>query len=465
MTDHKQALFFNAHHLVTDATSIALVVKELGLAYARLTAQKPTSANMIRPQYADFLLKSRDTARTPLHLEAVKFWRERFDRLTQSSPSAVEFYGQTPTTVSTRSTRLAYQLSRQQAKKLEQLSRDASTRALTRDMSICNIFTSTLLALIHRLSGNNDVVIGMPAANRHTKAAKQTIGLFVELYPLQTCIEPDESFSSLLRKVRDESNALLMNAFPGAGHPDALRSFNTVLNYLNAKIEFADFKTQTRWLHPGSGDSSHHLRLEVHDFDTTGQANLLFDLNESVFDEAARAWLVQHFDLLLNTFLDTPESVISEISLLSQTDVANARLTIDAAKPNRPASDQSIVSAFEAQARATPDKPALTTDTDTLSYAQLAALARQLAEQLSSEHGIKTGDVVAILTNRGAEAIVGILGVLRAGAAYVPIDPNYPKQRIEQILTDCEAQVLIGPKEHAPSACVSQRIQHGRESG
>ncbi|MFK7962983.1 MAG: amino acid adenylation domain-containing protein [Burkholderiaceae bacterium] len=457
----QQTLYFNAHHLISDAISTALVVKELGLAYARLVAHQPPAANSERPQYADFLLKRRDVARAPLHQEAVKFWRGQLDRLSQSPQAPIEFYKPTPASVSTRSARLAYRLSSQQVEKLEQLSRNPETRALTRDMSISNIFTSTLLALMHRLSGRDSIVIGMPAANRHTKATKQTIGLFVELFPLQTCIEPDESFNSLLRKVRDESNALLMNAMPGAGHPDALRSFSTVLNYINAKIEFSDFKTQTSWLHPGSADAAHHLRLEVHDFDTTGQTSLLFDLNESVFDEAARTWLLQHFDLLFNAFLDTPERAISTVSLLGQTDAASARLAASSVKPNQLASDQTIVSVFDAQALSTPEKPALITDTETLTYQRLAALAGQLAGQLINQHGIKAGDVVAILTNRGAETIAGILGVLKSGAAYVPIDPSYPKQRIEQILTDCQARVLIGPNEHAQtlvSAGVSNMV-------
>ncbi len=435
--------FISNHHLIADATSMANIVREVGLAYTRrlnnpLNNQLPDPS---LPQYADFLRHQHEAKKTPQFHQAAKYWLEKTQTLVSSPPPAIEFYGSQPKSVSTASNRFKRQLSGEQNTKIRALALNPEIRALTPDMTVHNIFVAALAALLHRLTGRGDLVIGTPAANRPTKSLKETIGLLVELYPLQLQIDENENFVSLLKKAREQNNGLLMNAQSGASQPEALRSFNVVLNYISAKINLPGFKTASQWLHPKTGDSNHHLRLEVHDFDSTGEPELLFDLNQDVFDKEASQWLMDHFFRVLDTLIDDPQCRISQIELVEQSEAISPKdITPESARGNT-----TIVSIFRECVEHYPDRTALATDDYHLTYRALDELATTLASKLITDHQVARGDIIGIACNRDAETIIGILATLIAGGAYLPIDPAYPDQRISLILEDAQPKLLLAP--------------------
>ena len=190
------------------------------------------------------------------------------------------------------------------------------------------------------------------------------------------------------------------------------------------------------WMHSGYGDSQHHLRLEVHDFSNTGNLTLNFDFNTTLVPEYQCQWAVAHFSQLLDALLSSPQQLIDQMDIVSEAErslLLPPSTNTSAITPD--AFGQTLVGQFQQQAIRTPNQTTVIFQHQTLTYAELDHQSNQLAHYLAG-NGIKTGAVVGLFLNRSIRLIVSILGVLKAGAAYLPLDPDYPTQRTAFILGD-----------------------------
>jgi amino acid adenylation domain-containing protein len=184
----------------------------------------------------------------------------------------------------------------------------------------------------------------------------------------------------------------------------------------------------------------HALRLQVHDFSANGRYTLHFDWNDACLPPAQRARAIQHFEQILDACLEDPDTRISRVRVLTEGDLeALAVLRDDGA---RPLPSRTVVELFEAQAEATPDRIALRQGAASVTFDQLRRRSHALAARLV-ERGVQPEDRVAILSRRSIDTVTAILATLRAGGAFVPVDPSYPDTRQEQLLDDCGARLLL----------------------
>lgn len=417
--------YLNQHHLITDIESVRRIYLTVSDFYRRSVAGTLAQAPTL-PAYADVSLP-------PLSNRAIDYWRQF-----QATPIAL--YHRTAPQVSSRTRRISYELGPERTAALKKLALASEASALTPQLSLFNVVAGILLAYLHRSSGSAQVAIATPAHGRPSKLLKETMGVFIELFPLQATIEPDETFSSLFGKVREASGALLRHAQPGASQFAPSRDVNVVLNFIHAKLPAFDGRSvRSQWIHPGAGDPRHHLRLQVHDFDDRGSLQLHFDFNCDLFEPELQERAPSHFLALVDAVIRDRTQPITHVGLVDETERADL-LTMGQCE--QADITTMVVQQFEAQVGRTPDAIALTCESQTLTYRQLNEQANQLAHYLQ-QLGVTAKAPVGICLRRSPEMLVAIWGVLKAGGAYVPLEPTHPPERIAHILQDTQVQWVL----------------------
>lgn len=435
-------LYITQHHLTADAMSVTNLFKRWGARYARLLTGSPEQLRE-PPRFADHLAEVRRLQQSPKLIAARAFWEESATAQ-RVQPSVYGHHG----TGSGRTRRVRLTLGADRAARLARCAASPPFRGLTDAQSRYVVFATVLAAWLHRVSDADDVAIGTPWHNRASARLRDSLGLFIELYPLRVALSAGESWASLAAKVSGFTMQAARHVVPGASSARGARAFPVVLNYITADLrDFAGQPAAANWVHSGHGDPQHALRLQVHDFGVTGSPTLDFDLDLDVFDELAQGWAVDHFLCLLDALLDDPHGTIADVPLVTWED--EARFAPRGTEHDAP---DSVLVAIEAQAARAPDAVALIDGNRTVSYRQLMDSATVLAESLAYR-GIGPGHAVGLLLERSAELVVAILGVLKAGAAYVPLDPDQPDERLGGILQEAELDLTIT----APGA--EQRVQ------
>ena len=434
LEDGRTGWYLNQHHLVTDAWSTQLLFNQVGIEYAALLAGS-TEGPWRGPSYYS---TARDLASRAAGDESVSdHWqasRERPGRL-------VHLYGRPPLSAQTASTRLTLELDRERSQALEALGREDGFHSPSDQLSRLALFATLLSSWLYRISGSGKVGFDAPVAGRPTPPSKETLGVLIEMFPFAARVSPEDSFRTLGSSCLGETMQFLGHALPGTSSPTGSAASNVVLNYFPAAFEkFAGLPVEVEWIHPGHTDSVHTLRLQVHDFSGSGQYRLHFDYHEEALPEALRVRSLRHFETLLAAMLKDPDRPISDIELLAEDE--RHRLQVLNTTDGQPLPDQTVVEMFEARAEVEAERTALRQGSQQLCFGSLRDKAHALAETLVRK-GVKPGDRVAILSRRSISAVVATLAVLRARAAYVPVDANVPQRRLDHVLKDSGARLLL----------------------
>ncbi|MEO1182484.1 MAG: AMP-binding protein, partial [Cyanobacteria bacterium J06636_28] len=244
-----------------------------------------------------------------------------------------------------------------------------------------------------------------------------------------------------------ESMAFLRYAQSGVSHHGISRDVNVVLSYINVTFpEFHGMPVKTDWIHSGYGDNQHHLRLEVQDFDATGSFTLQFDFNSDLIADTQRQWATEHFCKLLDAWLEDAHQEIEAVDILATEERAllfGSGQALASDQRNETLRDtQTLVGRFQQQVDLAPDQIAVVLGKQILTYAELNAHANQLAHYLGKQ-GIQKGVTVGLFMERSVSMIVSILAILKAGAAYLPIDPAYPVERTRFMVEDSNVAILL----------------------
>ena len=299
------------HHIITDGWAMAMVYRRTAEYYERsvrgehFTDQSP-------PSYEKYLERERAFRDSPERAAAEEFWQEKLPD--QIEP--IRFYGAAPLKTSTTVCRIQHDLGAQRTERLKQLARQRGIRGLTAEMTLFHVFNAALAAYLYRISGNRRLSIGVPFHNRPSHEAKDTIGLFMEVCPLQVEVSPDDTLLSLVGKIRAESNEILRHFRHGTGNPSQHKVYDVMLNYHNSwYCDLGGLPTRRTWIHPGHGNDS--LCLQVHQFDDDANFRIEFDFHCDVFDGARQQQAIGHFTQILDGLIENAELPVEEIELLT----------------------------------------------------------------------------------------------------------------------------------------------------
>lgn len=429
--------YLNQHHLVTDAWSVSVIYKALAQFY-QLSIDGHLDQAPQLPSFRNYLDFEKVARANPEKREVHQFWKDKLADL----PSIPQFYGRKNILPTTRNDRVFFNLGLDRSTQLRAIAMEKGVRSWTQHLSLFNIFSTILFSYLYRVCGQDQLMIGTPSHNRPSADFKNTIGVFIEIFPLLASIEEGETFTSLLKKVQVESNDFLRYAQPGAANAELSRRFNVILNYIHASFsDFNGIPMDSEWVHPGHCDPRHHLRLQVHDFDRSGAIQLFFDLNKNIFDETQQELVPQHFAALLDAFIADRTQEIAAVPLIS--DQEHQALVFDFNKKETAiTATSSIITSFEAQVAQTPEAIAVTFQDTQLTYDQLNQKANQIARYLMAK-GIDATDRVVICLKRTPEFIISVLAVLKSGATYIPVPSTTPNERVYDLLDDSGASLFI----------------------
>lgn len=437
LSDDTFIWYLNQHHLITDGVAVALLYRAMASLYSSATQRDLANVSDL-PRYQDYAQFERQHRESSSFESASAYWQDKL-----SAPLApTEFYGKAPVPGAAQTRRVVCKLGSERSEKIRSLALKPGFRTLTPDLALFNIFATLLFTYLHRIGTQHQLRIGTPVHSRPTRTFKETVGLFIEICPLQVEIDEGETFMTLADKVAREMQSVLRYAQPGVSSAITNRSYNVLLNYVHASFgDFDGFPTRSEWVHAGSGDSNHHLRVQIHDLDASSAFLLHFDVNSAIFDEGTRERMVGHFLQIVDALLDDPALSLSEVQLLSATE---EELLVRAFNrtATQPPPYQNVVEMFEHQVKRTPEAVAIVDGPLRLTYRELNRRANRVARYLRIL-GVGPDTLVGLCTQRSAETIVGLLGVLKAGGAYVPLDPHYPSERLAFMMEEIQAPVIL----------------------
>jgi len=433
--------WLSQHHLITDGWSAAIVYERMEALYRAAAEGQLADVDSSYPTFEFYADYERRFRTSDGYATAVEYWDTKLGPAT----SPIALYG-TPrqSTGNTRTDRITVKLGPKRGEALD-LFVAAAGSPLMEGMSRFNLFATALIACLARISDEEQLTILAPAHNRPTPRFKDTAGLMIEVLPLSVAVDREDTFRSLASKVGQEAQNLLIHARPGTSSAEHSRSASVLLNFINASFgPFNGWPMRSDWVHAGHGDADHVLRLQVHDFDAAGEYRLHFDVSRDVFDTERKGAIVRHFLLMLDALLSDSEARIADVGLLSHQE------TEALAAFNRGGSDcphSTVLEAFAAQVAVAGGAVAVSSEGRRLTYAELDGTADRLARLLVARVG--SAPRVGICLRRSVETMVAVLGVLKAGGSYVPIDAQHPAERVAFMIADSGAQAVVADEEFA----------------
>ncbi|MEM7411461.1 MAG: amino acid adenylation domain-containing protein [Myxococcota bacterium] len=423
------------HQIVSDAESLQLLEATADQLYQQAVAgDLPNTVPM--PAFLDHLAWERAEREAGGFDAAQAHWQSLLDERSERP----RFYGSTGSKTGLHTERVRTLVPPDTIDRLEvvlgELAGDGAVRPSTR----LRLFLAVLAAYLHRISGQERVVVGMPWRNRRRETAQGTLGLFMRPVPIAVEIRPEDTLRTLFERTGPALKEALRHGEQVVRNPIDAPLYDVSLNWHTVHMpSFAGEPLHPRWLHTGLGFDS--LALQVEDFGGTGELALEFDLHTDVFDDELAALAVRHVSTLLESALATPDTRIDALALEPQEEGTELLPGLAEA----PAS-ASVLDAFDAQVSAAPDALAVIDGDREVDYGELDRAARGLARRLCAR-GVGVGDVVAIAIDRSVEAIAGMLGVLRSGAGFLVLEPGTPTERMDRMLRTADVRWVLAAAE------------------
>ncbi|MEV1173957.1 amino acid adenylation domain-containing protein, partial [Nonomuraea sp. NPDC049784] len=439
LEDHVLSLVM--HHVVSDEWSVGLLRRELSVLYGAFSRGEPSPLPPLPVQYADFAVWQRAWLQGEVLEGQLGYWRDRLagapvlnlpaDRPrppVRSSAGAVVEFGVDASTV-------------------------ARLRAVTRDAGATMFMTmfSAYVALLSRYCDQDDIVVGTPIANRNREEIEDLIGFFVNTLALRTDLSGDPTFTELIGRVRGEALAAYAHQdLPFEQLVDALETdrdrsrtpvFQVLFNYNRdgeAGAARAELGVSAAEL-PGVTTAKFDLRMIIGEDGDALQGAIEFSTD--LFDRPTVERMAGHLRVLLAAVSRDPDVRLSELPLLAPAE--RDRLLRDWNDTAVPVPAGGAHEWIASRAAAQADTAAVVTAEGTLTYAELEARANRFAHYLKAS-GVGPEVVVGLCLPRGLDLIVALLGVWKAGGAYLPLDPGHPAERLSYMLADSRASVLVG---------------------
>ena len=444
---NEYVLLINIHHIVADGWSLKILQQELSSLYEACAGGKSSPLPELTIQYGDFALWQRKLIQEGEILSnQLNYWKQQLNHapellnlpLDRPRPSIQTFQGKT----------VEFNLPEPLSQKLRVLANQSGTTLFM-----------TLLAgfalLLHRLSGQSEIVIGSPIANRSRNEIANLIGCFVNTLALKANFADNPRFNSLLQQVKEttlqgyenqdvgfEQIVEILNPERSPSYSPLFQVAFTLQNVQLEQLSLAGVNVQPLELERATAKFDLTLTIK----ETASGLIGYWNYNTDLFDPETIARIAGHFTTLLEGIVANPEQRISTLPILTEQEKYQLLVEWNNTERDYPR-DNCIHQLFEEQVERTPDAIALVFKEQQLTYKELNERANQLAHYLR-ELGVQPDTLVGICLDRSLEMIIGILGILKSGGAYVPLDPKYPQERLAYIFSDARLKLLLTTAKH-----------------
>ena len=435
-TNGKSALLIDMHHIISDGSSLNIFINELCKLY------NDESLEPLDITYKDFATFENDRLSSGELNEAESYWVNQFkdDIPVLNLPTNYP----RPAMQSFEGRKIYSTISSEQTEKLNVL---AKSLGVTPYMMLLSIY----YILLYKYTSQDDIVVGSPVVGRDIAQTYNLIGMFVNTLALKNKIDSSKTFKEFLEIVKQNC----LNAYKYQTYPfnelvekldvkrDTSRSplFDTMFTYQNNGYEDIKFKNikSAKYYIPDTNISKFDLSLEI--IPSADGLKFSFEYATKLFKEDFINNLSNHYINILNTILENSDIKIADINMLSEAETNKILYEFNNTKMDYP-NDKTIVQLFEEQVAKTPDNIAVVFEEQKLTYKELNEKANSLARFLN-HNDIGKSDIVPVLMNRSIDLIISMLGIIKSGAAYLPISPEMPAERIDYIIQNSNAKVII----------------------
>ncbi|GEC88404.1 edeine biosynthesis hybrid PKS-NRPS EdeI [Brevibacillus brevis] len=434
---NKHLLLFDMHHIISDGVSINILIREFFQLYQGLELPE------LRIQYKDYSVWQAEQLGNGVLAAQEKFWLKELDGevpvlnlpTDHPRPSVQSFEGDV----------LTFEIPQEMTEKILALAKNnGSTLYMT--------LLGALTIMLSKYAGEEDIIIGSPVAGRHHADLENIVGVFLNTLAMRNFPRSDRTVSDFLQEVKERALAALSHA----DYPFEMLVDRLTLPKDTARNPLFD----VMFILQNTGDakgsmSANGLTLSPYPFEQrSAQFDLTFDIIEreqrlivdieysnKLFSKETIAAMSTHFQKILEQMVEDPERLIGKMSMLA----ADERLLLveqwndTSLEYSR---EKTVVQLFEEVAATQPNALAVTCGDEKVTYADLNQRANQVA-RLIKQQGVTADTCVGLLTNRSVDMMVGLLAILKAGAAFVPIDPHYPEERISYVLENSMTHLVL----------------------
>ncbi len=459
LADEEHLLLCTLSHSIADGWSTSVLVRDLAAFYGALCSGQPVALNPLPIQYADFAVWQRQQLQGDKLDQLLAYWKAQ---LSGELP-VLDLPSDRP-----RPPFQTFNGARLNRTLPAALSAALRNLAQQEEVTLFMLLLAAFQAFLLRYSGQDDVIVGSPIANRNRRELEELIGFFVNTLVLRSDLSGNPRFRDLLRRVRETClNAYAHQDLPFERLVEELRLprdlsrsplFQVLFVLQNTPQLLREAAGLTiRWQMPDLGAAKFDLTLYVHDSES--ELLLIFEYNTDLFSAATIERMTGHFVTLLAAIVADPRQRLSDLPLLSEAE--RQRLLHEWNNTARPYPPLCLPDLVAAQVVRTPDAIALQSATRTLSYQELELRSNQLAHYLRRQ-GLGPELPVGICMQRSPELLIALLAVLKAGAAYVPLDPDYPPARLAQICAAARPRLLLTDAEPPSTAALADPVLAAR---
>jgi amino acid adenylation domain-containing protein len=443
----RRVLSFNMHHIISDGWSMGVLFNDVVKSYALLKHDDASELPELEIQYHDFTVWQRAELTDEVLSEQLAYWKSGvFEK--EVTPLELPYKGARPEIKTYNGATSHYALSKE-------LSQAVLEQSISHGTSLFMGLMANVKVLLKKLSNSDDIIVGTPVSGRETQQLQNQIGFFINTLPVRSNVNGKIPFSEFLKIQREQ----LLNAFSNQHFPfemlveelqlkrDMSRSplFDVMIVLQNFDefentAESLDIATAFKKLDFVSSHTKYDLTFSFSE--STHGLNLELEYNTDLFSTDLIDSIAEQFQLVIQATTSQPDVLIEDVSILSesQREVLTSKLDQTQTGYHK---EETIISLFQHAAKSFPDACALKVDDKEFTFKELDTMSGQLSRVLRDSYNVKKEDLIVLHTTRSEWMIVSMLATLKAGAAYVPVDPEYPSSRIQYIIQDSESTLVL----------------------
>ena len=442
------------HHIICDGWSLGVLYKELATIYETLCTDKAPVLPQLPIQYADFAVWQRRWLQGEVLQAHLDYWKQQL----KDAPALLELPTDRP-----RPVIQTYQGGYRSLALSKELSEDIALFSRRAGATLFMTLLAAFGTLLYRYTGQDDICIGTPIANRNRREIEGLIGFFVNTLVLRTDLSGNPSFKQLLSRVKEvalqayahqdlpfEELVEVLQPERSLSHTPLFQVMFALQNAPMLSLALPDLTVSSLTIQTGTATFDLTLSMQ----NTSEGLIAEWEYNSDLFDDLTIARMARHFQTLLEAIVGNPQQPVSALPLLTEAERHQLLFEWNNTQTEYP-QDKCIHQLFEEQVELRPDAVAVIFEGEKLTYQELNARANQLAHYLQTL-GVGLEVLVGICVERSLWTIIGLLGILKAGGAYVPLDPEYPTERLSFMLEDTAVQVLLTQEKLVKSLPKSQ---------
>jgi amino acid adenylation domain-containing protein len=448
------------HHIISDGWSIGLFVQELAALYESFLTKATYPLVDLPIQYADFAEWHRHWLQGDRLKQQLDYWKQQLAGVPPVLQMPTDH--QRPSVQTFRGNIEKFYIDRELTQQLKQICQTTGT-------TLFMVLLTAFSILLHRYSGQDDIVIGSPIANRNRVEIEKLIGFFANTIALRVQISGNSTYLDLLDQVKEVALAayshqdlpfeILVDELKIERHLSHNALFQIVFALQNNPLPSIKLPNLELSSDINFDNGTVRFDLEVHLWESAEglKGNLVYSTD--LFDSLYIKRLIGNFQVLLGEIVKNPQQSISVLPILTAAERYQLLVEWNQTKTLYPR-DRTIQEIFEEQVETNPHSVAIIFQEQQLTYQQLNQRANQLARYLQ-KLGVSPNVLVGIYIERSTEMLVGLLGILKAGGAYLPIDPSYPQERLEFMIQDAQIQVILTLEKFVPKLNQGSKVNNG----